>query len=177
MQKFTLRLLAVILMTLTTRDAYAQSSTSAVIVPDKVVESAGEPNRNMNDACTYETCALRLTMRRGTWRILQGEQDSEVGKLGFRAPDLTNVLGSSKEATQQYVTFKKHYVNTGVLVAIGTAAFFGGFASIHSSSHPVQSWAVAMGGAGIMLAGAKRMNVAVDALSKALWLYNKSLRH
>ncbi|MGI8619822.1 MAG: hypothetical protein ACR2L6_12175 [Gemmatimonadaceae bacterium] len=126
--------------------------------------------------CSYDSCALRLTLGGGNWHIARGEESIPVGNLGtFRSLDLASLLSSSPEALPYARTFQRNYVPGGVLMFLG-----GAVAGISLFVSSAQDWhlgaaAVGAGGLGLLYFGARKQSRGIDALSKALWIYNRTL--
>ena len=126
--------------------------------------------------CDYNTCALRMKLSWGSWRIIGGEREQQVAKLGmFRAPNLEGIFALSREAQLEIRPFRKNYTSGEVLQAVGVVLMGAGIASASSNESAVIPFTGVLGGGALLLYGVTRHVRAFNALNKSIWLYNRSL--
>jgi hypothetical protein len=127
--------------------------------------------------CDYNTCALRMKLSWGHWRILRGEHEQQVAELGmFTAPNIESVIATSPEALAEVRTFRKNYTSGEVIQVLGVLLMSVGIASASANhSYAVPFTAIAGGGA-MLFYGVSRHVTALNALHKTIWLYNRSLK-
>ena len=127
--------------------------------------------------CDYNTCALRMKLSWGSWRIIGGEREQQVAKFGvFRAPNLERIVASSPEAQLEARTFGNNYASGELLQAVGIVLMGAGIASASSNGSALIPLTGVMGGGALLLYGVTRHVRAFNALNKSIWLYNRSLK-
>ena len=147
-----------------------------------LIQGASMVEAQVSDpAAAYDTRALRLESRPGSWLLLRGREGEVVGSINaFRgAVDLPAVLGSSPEAVREARVFAETYRRGGVLLGLGIGIFGvgGGIARIDQLGSAASVSATIAATAGVFLAayGARYLYQASSALSKAVWWYNRDL--
>ena len=134
------------------------------------------PAPNASAACDYNTCALRMKLSGGNWRILRGEQEQRVGTLGmFRAANIESIVATSPAAVTEARTFRNNYTSGEVLQAVGVILMGVGLASASGNDSPVM-FAGVLGGGAFLFYGVSRRVRAFNSLHKAIWLYNGTLK-
>lgn len=127
--------------------------------------------------CNYNTCALRMKLSWGNWRIIRGEQEQQVAKLGmFTAPILKSIVATSPEAVAEARTFNKNYTSGEVLQAVGVLFMGVGIAAASANNSAVIPFTGVLGGGALLYYGVSRHVSAFNALNKTIWLYNRSLK-
>lgn len=135
------------------------------------------PAANAPADCDYNTCALRMKLAWGNWRIIRGEQDQQVAKLGmFRAPNLESIVATSPEALAEVRTFRKNYTSGEVLQVLGVLLMGAGIASASGNDSAALPFTAVLGGGAVLFYGVSRHVTAFNALHKTIWLYNRSLK-
>ena len=147
-----------------------------------LIQGASMVDAQASDSvAAYDTRALRLESRPGSWLLLRGREGEVVGSINaFRgALDLPAVLGSSPEAVREARVFAETYKKGGVLMGLGIGLFGvgGGIARIDQLGSIASVSATVAATAGVFLAayGARYLYQASSALSKAVWWYNRDL--
>ncbi|MDP9176580.1 MAG: hypothetical protein M3O61_02770 [Gemmatimonadota bacterium] len=145
--------------------------------PSPAPQAVDSPTPNASEACDYNTCALRMKLSWGNWRILRGEREQRVGTLGmFRAPKLESIVATSPEAVTEARTFRNNYTSGEVLQAVGVILMGIGVASASGNDSEVIPFTGVIGGGALLFYGVSRHVRAFNALHKAIWLYNGSLK-
>jgi len=139
--------------------------------------AAQGPITNGSPGCDYNACALRLKISWGNRLIIRGEQEQRVGKLGmFSSTNLESIVASSPEAASEARMFRKNYRPGEIFLFLGvfTMVFSASVASGSDSAvGPVAGVAV---GSAMLFYGVFQRVRAENALSKTIWLYNRSLQ-
>ena len=134
------------------------------------------PTYSLTD-CDYNTCALRMKLARGTWRIIRGEREEQLAKLEtFRTPNLEPIFATSPEAQPDVRVFRDNYMSGEFLQAVGVVLMGGGIAVASANESAVIPFAGVLGGGALLFYGVTRRVRAFNALNKAIWLYNRSLK-
>lgn len=127
--------------------------------------------------CDYNTCALRMKLSWGNWRILRGEHEQQVVKLGmFNAPNIESVVATSPEALAEVRTFRKNYTSGEVTQLLGVLLMSVGIASASANHSDAVPFTAIVGGGAMLFYGVSRHVTAINALHKTIWLYNRSLK-
>ena len=163
------------LMVATACNLGAQGASHDVVsAPTIAVRS---PATNAPADCDYNTCALRMKLSWGNWRILRGEREAEVAKLGmFNAPNIESIIGTSPEALAEVRTFRKNYTSGEVMQVLGVLLMSVGIASASSNDSDAVPFTAMVGGGALLFYGVSRHVTAFNALHKTIWLYNRSLK-
>ena len=152
----------------------AQGASRVAVSPalPAVQNSANAPTD-----CDYNTCALRMKLSRGSWRIIGGAQENQVAKFGlFTAPNLESIVASSPEAQFEARTFRNNYTSGEVLQALGVVLMGAGIAAASANESAVIPFTGVLGGGALLFYGVTRRVRAFNALNKTIWLYNRSLK-
>lgn len=147
-----------------------QLSQNTVAGPDTTNSPASRSD------CTYETCALRMKLKRGNWHIVRGGADMEVTKIGvFSTPNITSLVSTSPAALEMAREFQAKHSSGNRLLLVGTIAYAAGMLSFGSSTPPALSFIVSLAGIRTFLAGDRYLDEGMNALTKSLWIYNGSV--
>lgn len=135
------------------------------------------PEVDPPESCDYDRCALRLTLRMGTWRIVQGVENRKVGEFGlFIGTDISPLMKSVPEAADEARRFKRSYrVSSSAIWGGALVSLIGiGVAVANNGNH----WALAAATAGVAVStyGGWQHGKSFDLLSRSIWLYNRSLQ-
>lgn len=131
---------------------------------------AGEPRQ----VCSYDECALRL------WSsdVLRGTEEAKIGQFGFlRPPPLGELFAQSDSAALHFETLEKNYTNGRAITITSRVVSLAGLVLSFSSDSAEQRWGFglqATGFAGGWL-GQRRVRRAKEALSRAIWWYNRDV--
>ena len=168
------RILAVAAMLLGNAMTIDGQETPAVISQQVV---AGRSTASAPADCDYDRCSLRFTLGFGSWSIVQGAEEKKVGRIGaFRGPDVAKLVATVPEAAEEARRFRKGYSRSSAMIWGGSAlTLLGVGLAAGNDGNPV---AVGLGvaGAAAMTYGAWNHGISFNHLSRALWLYNRSLR-
>jgi len=140
------------------------------------------PNPSVAAATTdtlsyYDANALRVESRGQGLRIFRGINGPVIAETGaFHTFDLTRIVAPSENAIREAHEFNRNYGPGMVTTAVGGLILGVALAfDLNSDSN----WAIAageVGGGGLAIYGARRLNVSYSALSKAIWWYNRDLK-
>lgn len=129
-----------------------------------------------SEPCAYDQCALRFTLGFGSWSVVQGIDSRKVGRLGmFRGPDVAKLVATVPEAAEEARQFQRGYARSSAILWGGAAlAVVGSGLAAANDGHPA---AVGLGFSGVALMSyaAWSHGKSFNRLSRALWLYNRSL--
>lgn len=128
-------------------------------------------------ACTYDVCAFRLEGN----SLLRGRQDEVVARLGFlSAPRLAPIFAPADTARAHAAVFDANYRSGRIYMIAG--ALLGGAAVVAAEQSRLRprdrsTILLGVGGVGIIVSyvGLRKVGRANDALSRAIWWYNRSL--
>ena len=163
------------LIAVTACNAGAQAVSRDEVIPVPVTVRGAEKSAAAD--CDYNGCALRMKLSRGSWRILRGEQEQQVVKLGmFNAPDIESVIATSPEALAELRTFRKNYTSGEVIQVLGVLLLSVGIASASANHSDAIPFAAIVSGGATLFYGVSRHVTALNALHKTIWLYNRSLK-
>jgi hypothetical protein len=152
----------------------AQAASQSAISPPPPMHNTA-PSASAD--CDYNTCALRMKLSRGAWRIIRGEQGERVGTLGaVRAPMLESIVATSPEAVAEARTFRSNYTSGAVLQIVGTLLMAAGIGAAEGHHSDVIAVTGVAGGAALLFYGVSRYAHAFNTLHKTIWLYNGSLK-
>lgn len=153
----------------------AQVAGRSSVSPGTPAVSSPTPNASAD--CDYNTCALRMKLSWGNWRILRGAQEQRVGTLGtFSAPRIESIVATSPEAVAEARTIRSDYTSGAVLQMVGVLLMGAGVAAASGSDSDVLPFAGVLGGGALLFYGVSRHVRAFNALHKTIWLYNGSLK-
>lgn len=135
------------------------------------------PAPDIPATCDYNACALRTKLSWGSWRIIRGEQEQEVVRLGmFRAPNIESIVSTSPEALAEVRAFRKNYTSGEVMQVLGVFLMGAGIALASANNSAALSYTAVGGGGALLFYGVSRHVNAFNALHKTIWLYNRSLK-
>jgi len=135
------------------------------------------PPLNVPGSCDYNTCALRTKLAWGNWRIIRGEQEQQVARLGmFRAPNIESIVSTSPEALAEVRTFRKNYTSGEVLQVLGVFLMGAGITLASADNSAALPYTAVVGGGALLFYGVSLHVNAFNALHKTIWLYNRSLQ-
>lgn len=124
--------------------------------------------------CSYDTCALRIRAPTMTTprMLVRGQEGDEVVRLGLMEPAIAPFVQLSDSAAFHARTYDVLYDRgslitiVGTVLAVGSPIVFGG---------TMQKIGFTMAGVGISIYGSIVTNQANEALSSAVWWYNREL--
>ena len=126
---------------------------------------------------SYDNNALRVEPHFGDLRIVRGVDGPIVGKIGtFSRVDLTKLVAPSENALKEAVEFNRNH-GPGTLASAVGGIVLGVSLVVASNNDP--SWGIVsaeLAGSGLLIYGGVRLNRAFNALSKAIWWYNRDLK-
>ena len=125
----------------------------------------------------YDENALRVESRQGNLRILRGVDGTVVASAGiFQGPRMAHLVSSSENALAEARIFERDYDPGQWLAGIGIATLGAaiGATRIEDVSPLIQVGLYATSFVAIGY-GAKKLESAYRALSKAIWWYNRDL--
>jgi hypothetical protein len=125
----------------------------------------------------YDENALRVESRQGNLLILRGVEGTVVAKAGiFHGPKVASLVIQSDSALAEARVFERDYEPGQWVTALGIATLG---AAIGASSipdvHPVIQVGLYATSFAAIGYGAKKLESAYRALSKAVWWYNRDL--
>jgi hypothetical protein len=129
-------------------------------------------------ATTYDDNALRLEGHIGDTRIVRGAQGTVLGKIGvFRGIDVAKLVSTSEPATVEAKKFAHDYAPGTWLTALGVATIGAwiGVSRIHDVNRGITT-GLLLAGTGLVVYGGGRLENAYNALSRAVWWYNRDLK-
>ena len=126
----------------------------------------------------YDENALRVESRQGSLRIVRGVEGTIVARAGiFHGPKVANLVSQSDSALAEAKTFERDYEPGQWIAALGIATLG---AAIGASRIPDINPVIQVGLYATSFAaigyGAKKLDSAYRALSKAIWWYNRDLK-
>jgi len=134
---------------------------------------AGRAAAQAADACTYDTCALRVERR----AIVGGVEGRVVTPIGYFRTDVGRVPWQSDPARRYARLFARDYTPGRLLYVLGTVAYTVGVFEGYRREEGFTGWPLAavIGGVGVGVYGSYRLRRADDALSRAIWWHNREL--
>lgn len=124
--------------------------------------------------CTYDTCALRV--RAPTFRapraLVRGLEDIEVARLGLMEPAIAPLVTLSDSAVTHARVYDVLSDRGSIITIVGTVLSIGAPIVFRETGQKV---GFAVAGIGISIYGGIVTNQAQEALSRALWWYNREL--
>lgn len=126
---------------------------------------------------SYEQNALRYYDSQGNIKIVRGISDSVVGSIGtFRRGNLSELVSSSANALKEAKVFESNY-RKGAWVAAAGVLVLGAWIGTTQvdQMNPGVRTTLLLGGFVALAVGATRLEAAYQALSKAIWWYNRDL--
>lgn len=124
--------------------------------------------------CTYDTCALRIkSPTMSTPRLLvRGQDDEEVVRLGLMEPAVAPFVQLSDSAAAYARTYDVLYDRGSIITIVGTALAIGAPIVLGGT---MQKIGFTVAGVAISIYGGLVTNQANEALSSAVWWYNREL--
>jgi hypothetical protein len=126
----------------------------------------------------YDENALRVVSRQGTMRILRGIDGTVVASGGvFHGPRLAHLVSQSENAVAEARIFERDYDPGQWVLGLGIASLGAaiGASRITDINPVIQVGLYATAFASLGYAG-KKLHSAYEALSKAIWWYNRDLK-
>jgi hypothetical protein len=151
-------------------------------IPGTLSAQRAEPAGPTPASCTYDTCALRVDASFfSDARLIRGLDGTPVN-LGFRGRPLIDAMASVPDAQQLAMKFSSHRTRSGTIGFLTTLVSTGlAVAWYDRTRDSKREWsdplllgsigASAVGGIWAGVEGAR----AKQALSRAVWIYNRSL--
>lgn len=127
---------------------------------------------------SYDESALRVESRQGNLRIVRGVEGTVVSRAGmFHGPKVASLVMRSDSALAEAKVFERDYQPGQWLAALGIATLGAAIGSyrIHDINPFIQVGLTATSFTAIGF-GAKKLDRAYRALSKAVWWYNRDLK-
>lgn len=131
--------------------------------------------------CPYVTCAVRLTVGFTGERLVRGEASDEVLKINFTGSNAADFLGRVASAAGPVKDFQARRTRAAVLGIIGGAAAAWFLVRAYESddstfeTYPTSTdYAVMFGGVAVSLWGAVEATRSRNALSQAVWEFNRA---
>lgn len=153
-------------------------ATAAVVMAWLVLTPAParaqDPPPSMPATCTYDTCALRIQAPSLTTplRVVRGAEGAEVVTLGLLQPEVAPFLALSDSAVAHARIYDLQF-DRGTLVSYaGTIVAIGAPILLQGTMQKIAFTGV---GIGLSVYGGVLINQANEALSRALWWYNREL--
>jgi len=126
---------------------------------------------------TYEESALRLDGGLGGLRIFRGVSDSLVLAIGtVRRVDVAALVASSPKAVSEAKVFEGNYRQGVWTAAAGLAVWAAAFGIGHIGTNQPVPFGITATTVVLVTYGARRIDTAKRALSKAIWWYNRDLK-
>ena len=127
---------------------------------------------------SYDHYALRVESHRGDLQIVRGIEGTVVARAGvFRGPRVADLVGQSGKALEEARIFEREYQPGQYLAALGIGVMG---AAVGASRIADLNTLIPTGltGVSIMLIayGGARLHRANQALSRAIWWYNRDLK-
>ncbi len=127
---------------------------------------------------TYDGNALRVESSGGDLQIVRGAQGTVVARAGvFHGPKVAHLVSPSERAVAEARIFERNYDRGQYIVAIGLATLG---AAIGATRIPDINGAIPSGltAASVLLIayGGSKLERASQALSRAIWWYNRDLK-
>ena len=127
---------------------------------------------------SYEQNALRLEDHRGDTRIVRGVDGTVLGTIGgFHGIDVVKIVSASENATVEAKKFAHDYAPGTWVTALGIATLGAsvGVARMNDANRGVATGLTIMS-TSLIIYGATRLESAYNALSRAIWWYNRDLK-
>jgi len=146
-----------------------------MLVVSGVATVSAQANGGEGTQCTYATCALRVD---GSW-VVSGSEGRRIGELGFLSiPTLRPWIEVSDSASYYYRVVEDHYVSGQVAGMAGLLLWTAGYVGARGWAGTDKEWialGVGLGGLGLTIHGARKMNRSRDAIQSTIWWYNGTL--
>ncbi len=134
------------------------------------------PLRAQDSTCSYDQCALAL--RRSFWSqyLVRGDSALQVARIGFRAPTLADFAAREDSAGVYVRRFRAYHTSGSWLMLAGAVAAAAGEIVVYRSRADVLGSGIMLVGLGAIITGGERARRGTNALQRAIWFYNRSLR-
>lgn len=127
---------------------------------------------------SYDQNALRVESHRGDLQIVRGIEGTVVARAGvFRGPRVADLVGQSGKALEEARIFEREYQPGQYLAALGIGVMGAALgASRIADLNPLIP--TGLTGVSIVLIayGGAKLHRATQALSRAIWWYNRDLQ-
>lgn len=143
----------------------------ALSAPRVDAQQAPEP---FPQNCTYDTCALRIkapTLTTGM-KVVRGSESIEVVQLGLLQPAIAPFVQASDSAAFFAAIYDHQYDRGAMISLVGTAISIVAPIAMRGTMQKVAFTGV---GIGLTVVGGVITNRADEALSRAMWHYNREL--
>jgi hypothetical protein len=144
----------------------------AALITTVAVGAAGA--QQVPDNCTYDTCALRV--RAPTFStpraIVRGLDNTEVAQLGLMQPAIAPFVQLSDSALVHARVYDVLNDRGSIITIVGTVLSIGAPIVFRETGQKI---GFAVAGIAITVYGGVVTNQAQEALSRALWWYNREL--
>jgi hypothetical protein len=127
---------------------------------------------------SYDENALRVESYRGDLQVVRGVHGTVVARAGvFRGPKVADLVSQSEQALEEARAFERDYQPGLYAAALGIATFGAalGVSRINDISILIPTGLTAASMVLIAYGGAK-LHKANQALSRAIWWYNRDLK-
>jgi hypothetical protein len=135
---------------------------------------SGPAAARAQDACTWDTCALRVQAATLTTpaMIVRGAESAEVIRLGLLEPEVAPFVMLSDSAVAWARIYDRLYDRGSILGIAGTVIAVGAPIMLEGVMQKIAFTGV---GLAFSVYGGTLTNRANDALNRALWWYNREL--
>jgi hypothetical protein len=162
--------------------ATAGAQTAARVAPPAANSESGAATavgrtlQSSDSSRGYDTQALRFESRWGSADIIRGAGGTVIGTVGwFRDFDVEKLVESSPHAVTEARAFQTNNFRGSLVGGLGALTLVTGVILTSNSSNNAASPILIIAGGGAVVGGARHMNAAYSALSRALWWYNRDL--
>jgi hypothetical protein len=146
---------------------------SAMLAATTAITAVPTPAR-AQDACTYETCGLRI--RAPSFSVpralVRGSDGVEVARLGLMEPAIAPLVQLSDSAVAHARVYDVLNDRGSIITIVGTVLSIGAPIVFRETGQKI---GFAIAGIGITVYGGMVSNQAQEALSRAIWWYNREL--
>jgi hypothetical protein len=127
---------------------------------------------------TYDENALRVETHYGDLQIVRGVQGTVVASAGvFSGPKVANIVSRSERALAEAKAFERDYQPAQSVVAIGIATLGAAIGAWRVPEiNPGIPTGLTIVSVSLITYGAMKLERAYQALSKAIWWYNRDLK-
>jgi hypothetical protein len=126
------------------------------------------------EACTYETCGLRIRAPSfsAPRALVRGSDGVEVARLGLMEPAIAPLVQLSDSAVAHARVYDVLNDRGSIITIVGTVLSIGAPIVFRETGQKI---GFAVAGIGITVYGGMVSNQAQEALSRAIWWYNREL--